>query len=339
MEPVFSVIVPIYKVEKYIHKCVDSILSQSYPDFELILVDDGSPDNCPSICDEYAEADERVHVIHKENGGLVSARNVGLKYASGDYVIYVDGDDWIVQETLETLWNKAISDKNPDMIVFNMIRIYEDREDKDPCYVEEGLYEGERLQNEIIPYMMYDYRKSFYHGILFPSCGGKVIKREIMLEHYCKDERIRMGEDNAFIFECLFYSKSVYFLTEYFYMYNHLNEGSIRHNYDAKRFQNNKFLTEYITEHLFGISESVDAQINVFRAYWLIMAVFHEVKCKRPLLKAASHIRQEIKENNSLDGINCRALPKSARMFITLLKVKAYGIAIIGARFINSVRK
>ena len=109
----FSVVVPIYNVEKYLNKCVESILNQTYKDFELILVDDGSPDHCPEICDEYAERDARVRVIHKENEGLVAARNTGIKEAKGEYICYVDGDDWIANNLLETVWKKAL--KNYDV--------------------------------------------------------------------------------------------------------------------------------------------------------------------------------------------------------------------------------
>ena len=93
--PKVSVIVPVYKVESYLRKCVDSILGQSFSDFEVILVDDGSPDNCGAICDDYATRDQRVKVIHKINGGLSDARNVGLDAAIGQYICFVDSDDWI----------------------------------------------------------------------------------------------------------------------------------------------------------------------------------------------------------------------------------------------------
>ena len=89
----FSVIVPIYKVEKYLTRCIESVLEQSFSDYELILVDDGSPDACPGICDRYAEKDGRIRVIHKENGGLVSARQAGIRVAAGEYVFNLDGDD------------------------------------------------------------------------------------------------------------------------------------------------------------------------------------------------------------------------------------------------------
>ena len=92
MEPKISVIVPVYKVEEYLHRCVDSILSQSFTDFELILVDDGSPDNCGKICDEYAQKDSRVKVFHKPNGGVSSARNYGLDNAKGEWIAFVDSE-------------------------------------------------------------------------------------------------------------------------------------------------------------------------------------------------------------------------------------------------------
>lgn len=98
-----SIIVPVYKAELYIRKCIDSILSQTFTNFELLLIDDGSPDNCGKICDEYAELDTRVHVFHKENGGVSAARNLGLDHAKGDYVCFIDSDDWIDPDMLETL--------------------------------------------------------------------------------------------------------------------------------------------------------------------------------------------------------------------------------------------
>lgn len=101
MKPLISVIVPVYKVEPYLRKCVDSILNQTYTNLEVILVDDGSPDNCGAICDEYARKDSRVRVIHKENGGQASARNAALEVSSGEYVAFVDGDDWLDEHLYE----------------------------------------------------------------------------------------------------------------------------------------------------------------------------------------------------------------------------------------------
>ena len=113
--PLISVIVPIYNVEPYIHKCIDSIVSQTFADFELILVDDGSPDNCGKICDEYAKKDSRVHVIHKKNGGLASARNAGIDVAKGKYISFVDSDDYLDIDFLSAYYN-AINDRDVDIV-------------------------------------------------------------------------------------------------------------------------------------------------------------------------------------------------------------------------------
>lgn len=112
MEHLISVIVPIYNVEKYLRKCVDSIINQTYKNLEIILVDDGSPDNCPKICDEYAKQDIRIKVIHKENGGLSDARNAGMKVARGEYISFIDSDDWIKPEMIEGMYNRMIEDKS-----------------------------------------------------------------------------------------------------------------------------------------------------------------------------------------------------------------------------------
>lgn len=100
-----SIIVPVYKVEKYLDKCVESIVEQTYKNLEIILVDDGSPDNCSAMCDEWAQKDSRIKVIHKENGGLSSARNAGLDACTGDYIGFVDSDDWIEPDMYEYLLN------------------------------------------------------------------------------------------------------------------------------------------------------------------------------------------------------------------------------------------
>ena len=98
-----SVIVPVYNTEKYLGRCVDSIINQTYTNLEIILVDDGSPDNSPAICDEYAKKDQRIKVIHKENGGLSSARNAGLDIAKGDFISFIDSDDWVEKDLFEVL--------------------------------------------------------------------------------------------------------------------------------------------------------------------------------------------------------------------------------------------
>ncbi len=339
MSTKFSVIVPIYKVEKYLNKCIDSILNQTYTNFELILVDDGSPDDCPRICDEYAKKDNRIKVIHKENGGLVSARNVGIKNATGDYICYVDGDDWIIKEALHKVSNIIEKNPNVDMIVFNLEKIYENSIEKIEFYVEPGLYNKERLEKEVYPYLMYDNRKPFCVGTLFPAACNKIYRTELLKKHYCEDKRIKMGEDNAFTYECALYSNNIYFFDEILYKYNQLNSTSFANSYDKNRFRNNQLLTQYIQNRIGNVNENMRQQVNAFKAYWLIMAIFHEVKTGRKFNDARKHIKKEIKQTKVLDGIILNGVPKSAKLYLILLKFHMYGLSLIGAKIINNKRK
>lgn len=123
--PEISIIVPVYKVEQYLEECVNSILTQSFENFELILVDDGSPDTCPQMCDDFGLNDHRVVVLHKENGGLSSARNFGLDYAKGKYIMFVDSDDLLANDALSHLYQEIIS-TNADIVLGKVVRFVTD---------------------------------------------------------------------------------------------------------------------------------------------------------------------------------------------------------------------
>ena len=170
--PLISVIVPVYKVEPYLARCVDSILAQTLPDLELWLVDDGSPDGCPALCDAYAARDERVRVIHKENGGLSSARNAALDRFAGQYVCFVDSDDYLALDALETMY-AALCETDADVAVGNMRSFDENGTERDfytPA-AERTVLEGDAIlttlnqpcaQNRL-------YKAAIYRTLRFPE--------------------------------------------------------------------------------------------------------------------------------------------------------------------------
>lgn len=173
--PTISVIVPVYKVEPYLRQCVDSILSQTFRDFELILVDDGSPDGCPAICDEYAGQDSRVKVIHKENGGLSSSRNAGLDVASGEYISFVDSDDWIQLEYLERML-AAINNNHADMAMCGVEKFWEDKPRAEEFPLADECLSHDKAVSLMTTSIWYHmiacnklYRKSLFDGIRFPE--------------------------------------------------------------------------------------------------------------------------------------------------------------------------
>ena len=187
----FSVIVPIYGVEAYLKDCVESVLSQSFTDYELILVDDGSKDACPRLCDEYAERSSRVRVIHKENGGLVSARKAGLQAAKGEYVLPLDGDDALLPDALETA-HRLCMETDADVVSF-AYRIYRKGELSEPVCepASEGVYEKEKLK-ELVSHAVCD--ENMEH--LFYFVWGKAIRRNFLEGYqYAVPETISLGED------------------------------------------------------------------------------------------------------------------------------------------------
>lgn len=218
----FSVIVPIYKVEKYLRQCVDSLLSQTFSDFELILVDDGSPDNCPEICDGYAKKDKRVKVIHKINGGLVSARKAGAETARGDYIIAVDGDDCVNIRMLETV-NGILAEKSYDIICFGYKTIPDGKKSY-PDY-REGGYGKEQIENEIFPTLI-----TGINGKRFPpSVWGKAFKRELVSPIQADvPDNICIGEDSCVSYATVYRAESLYISHEKLYSYRVENESLTR---------------------------------------------------------------------------------------------------------------
>ena len=174
-DALISVIVPVYKVEPYLDRCVQSIVDQSYRNLEIILVDDGSPDACPAMCDAWAEKDPRIRVIHKENGGLSDARNTGMAVATGDYISYIDSDDWIAPEMLERL-AAAIERDDSDIAACTVEMVWADgtpsrlltvKENRilNPLEAEKALLE-ESLLKQPVWYKLY--RRLFAEDLLFP---------------------------------------------------------------------------------------------------------------------------------------------------------------------------
>ena len=204
MIPKISVIVPVYKAEQYLPRCVDSILSQSFIDFELILVDDGSPDNSGIICDEYASIDNRVKVIHKENGGVSTARNVGIKKATGEWITFIDADDYIEQGFLS-----IPVESSADLLIQN----YKVVADSDVIEHEFGV-------SEITSWEIQEFLHENICKEIFSSPWAKFFKNKILKDNdICFPKGIKVGEDALFVLDYLFYTKTIRFLSVSNYVY------------------------------------------------------------------------------------------------------------------------
>lgn len=209
--PKISVICPVYNVEKYLHKCVDSILAQTFTDFELLLIDDGSSDNSGKICDEYVEKDSRVRVFHKKNGGVSSARNLGLENVFGEWIIFVDSDDMLYSNALLRCYNTALH-HNVDVLQFSYNRRWiENQYDEKRTHV---LSPIEYVKSEMINVCVW----------------GTFIKNTIIKDNQlCFDENISLGEDQFFIFDVLNKCKRIIRICDILYYYRN-NTTSATHN-------------------------------------------------------------------------------------------------------------
>ena len=208
--PFVSIIVPVYKVEAYLGQCVDSILNQNLDSFELILVDDGSPDGSGAICDEYAERDSRVKVIHKENGGLSSARNTGIDASAGEYIIFLDSDDWWNPDVdVNGLLNEVKEKPEVDMFLFSSLD-----------YVEgEGYFkrrEHERLSEISTATIEGYYSGLIANGNLEVSAATKILKASFLKENSLYFKPGIKGEDNEWMIRVLRSIKSVHIFSDAF---------------------------------------------------------------------------------------------------------------------------
>lgn len=248
--PKISIIVPVYKVEKYLHRCLDSILGQTFIDWECILVDDGSPDFSGAICDEYAAKDSRIHVIHKDNEGVSKARNVGLKNASGEWISFVDSDDSLYDNALEILYSYVADDCDLVMAGYTTVR-----EDGSVRTAEAKKRNAILTREEAI--------KEMFSPSDYPYQGYSVCKlfrkRNIIDYGIGFDVNIYFNEDRLFVVEylCAACKKKVYYTTEA--VYRIFKRGSSAMG-SLNRYYNAKFVTDMdaYAKMLTAIKKNVD---------------------------------------------------------------------------------
>lgn len=257
--PSFSVIVPVYKTEAYLGRCVDSILNQSFSDFELILVDDDSPDNSGAICDEYAKRNSKVKVIHRPNGGLCSARNTGLQAAQGEFITFCDSDDYWASSYLEKL-GYLIRQENVGLAICGFQSVSDDGR---PC---SGRCSGERQETMGRQILHHDLFWSLFRDRRIGSCWDKAYRAEIIKADSIRfDSKITLVEDTDFVLRYLaaLSSKCCLAVTDdKLYMYQTTEHESLVHKFNPEQWQ--------MFEHLFRQLEdyiSTDADRISFYSY------------------------------------------------------------------------
>lgn len=217
-----SIIIPVYNSEKYLEKCIKSICNQTYKDLEIILVDDGSTDSSPAICDNLAIDDDRVIVIHKCNGGSTSARNAGLRVSHGEYIGFVDSDDWIEPEMYEVLMDECLREK-VQIAVCNYCYEYGERTEYVNLCIPQGVYRNNDCQKTIIRNLFFT-EDGKPRGIS-PALWDKLFSRDLLFQfQFDVDERTKYAEDDICVYSCLLNAEKVAFIDRTLYHYRkHLN--------------------------------------------------------------------------------------------------------------------
>jgi glycosyltransferase involved in cell wall biosynthesis len=227
--PLLSIIVPVYKVEKYLERCVESLRDQTLRDIEIILVNDGSPDRCPELCEDLARQDSRIRVVHKKNGGLSSARNAGLRVAMGDYVGFVDSDDTVDPTMFEKLYRVIVREK-VDFVMSDYVRVPEQGAPYlKTLDIRPGLYSKDDLRREIFPQLIMG--ENVDYGPLL-SVWHCLYRTEFLRSNeFYFDEEVRWSEDNIFSAIVGYHADSFFYLKGEGLYHYHQNPGTITTSY------------------------------------------------------------------------------------------------------------
>ncbi len=306
--PKVSIIVPVYKAEKYLNRCIDSILAQTFTDWELLLIDDGSPDRSGDICDEYAKKDTRIRVFHKKNGGVSSARNLGLDYVQGEYVTFVDSDDWLLEKTL-TLCSSNFG--KYEIVRFSMVFI-------------ESLV-GDNKRKIVLP--LSESKNAIMQRILERNsllgvCGG-IYKRELFSNQSIRfDPKLVMAEDWLVLCQLVNHCHSIIDLPDVCYCYNVMNEESCSNNPSVEKVEQCMIALENIISSI-GISR---LYINSFviSLRILLRAMFLAVLREA---KSIKDIKKRMKDIVILSDIIKKlvvykdAMTRSNRLFLCIIKM------------------
>lgn len=325
MTPKLSVIIPVYNTERYLKECVNSVISQTFKDYEVILVDDASTDESGRICDEFAEKYSFIKAVHKEHGGPTSTRKAGLKEARGAYVSYIDSDDCIKPQMYDFLFDK-LEKYDADIAICN-IEINTENSSI-PLYLgfKEGFYDKEKLEREIYPYMLFSPNKNM-PGI-HPSLCNKVIRRSI-LEKVMADitDEIYFGEDGICTYPCMLDAGGVYITFDKFFYQYRQNGASISRKYDKRLLRKLPVLISVFDAEFEKRNFDGRSQINCYAALQLIFSIRNELlyNDKKSLAKKVRYIKGYLKQPRLceiLQTVRNENISKKVKSKVFLLRMK-----------------
>lgn len=296
-----TVVVPVYNTEKYLDRCITSIVNQTYHNLEIILVDDGSPDNCPHMCDEWAKKDNRIKVVHKENQGLGMARNTGIEHARGEYICFFDSDDYVAVDTIEKSY-AAIERTQAEVVLFGLSSVNSDG-DLQISYapkVGQDVYKGEQVQNVFLAELIAPNPKGNGERMFYMSACVMLYSMTVILNCGWRfvSEREIISEDVYSLLSLFRHVNSVAIIPEALYYYR-VNEVSVSRRYQKDRYSKIRYFYEaciQLCEQL-GYSEDVKHRVSKPFLAYTMAAMKQEMAASIPYDEKKRNIRAMIDDD------------------------------------------
>lgn len=310
MDALVSIIVPVYKVEKYLDRCVQSLINQTYKNLEIILVDDGSPDTCGKMCDGYAQKDKRIKVIHKQNGGMSSARNAGLDIAKGEYLAFVDSDDWVHENFIQTLFDK-LKEHKADVVCCSVIDMIENTGEEIPNIPVQS--DTAIKGTEILKKYYENYTK------ILTVVWNKIYKREMFEKLRYPVGRIY--EDASIILNILSSCEKIVIIPDPLYFYRKREDSIMRSKVNALRVDS---IACNLEEHVnflidIGREELLNTEItNRFCDFGWLYRTADDREMKKYIKQVFAPLHKKYKKYTKLKNM------KSVKMLINLLYMKLF---------------
>ena len=324
MKPLLTVVIPVYNVEKYLNRCLESILIQEWKNYDIIMVDDGSTDRSPQICDDYVKAYDFISVIHKENGGLSDARNTGLSQAKGEYVYFPDSDDWLEPDTFIAL-AEALESQKFDIISFNreFIKGEEDVIISDP--VENQVFEG---KDAFVHMLKHSYITGF--------ANDKIYRKSLFVDHDILFPKGKYYEDLGTNYKLFLSAKKVYATNQKYYHYLIDNPDSITQSWNEKKFRDMLGFYKEVFYSDFVRSQLNQEELHISQLYYVnglthILASLYKAKLHKHYSEITSEVKQEL-EKNKMTCSEMKSIPNRNKYLLYRLHLLKLAFAIQGMK-------
>ena len=324
MKPLLTVVIPVYNVEKYLNRCLESILIQEWKNYDIILVDDGSTDRSPQICDDYVKTYDFISVIHKENGGLSEARNTGISQAKGEYIYFPDSDDWIEPDTFIDL-AEALESQKFDIISFN----------REFVKGEEDVIISDSVETQVF-YGKDAFVHMLKHSYITGFANDKIYRKSLFIDNNILFPSRKYYEDLGTNYKLFLSAQKVYATNQKYYHYLIDNPDSITQSWNEKKFRDMFGFYKEIFYSDFVRSQLNQEELHLSQLYYVnglthILASLYKAKLHKNYSDIASEVKQEL-EKNKMTCSEVKSMPNRIKYLLYRLHLLKLAFAIQGMK-------